>query len=78
MKIQILPNFQNVSKGGFMYVEVEPVLCLSVHLMSSQIIQFRPLFALCVTIELAPLPHALSPLLSNFLIFLLFNYLIKK
>ena len=30
---------------------------------NAQIIQFQPLFALCVTIELAPLPHALSPLL---------------
>ena len=48
----------NVNKGGFMYVEVKPALCLPVHLMSSQIIQFQPLFALCVTIELAPHSYA--------------------
>ena len=52
-------------KGGLTYVEVEPALCLRMHLMSSQIIKFQPLFALCVTIELAPLPHALSPLYQN-------------
>ena len=34
-------------------MEVEPALCLRVHLTS-----FQPLFALCVTIELAPLSHA--------------------